>query len=354
MKLAVITGSRIHYIQSLHERYGPYVRISPEEIAVNDPKGFKQIHGINSGFEKSGWYKALTVMPRPCLFDMSDAKDHAARRRLFARGFSKSNIRQNWEPAIKEKIALVVTQMLNEAARTHGSVDVMKRWTLMASGVSAHLMFGESFQVIERGETNEFIKTLTSALKGGGIGVEVPIVRTIGKMLPFQATKELFCTNETLDSYAVTAVRNMRASGVSKNIFANILAESEKGEALDDRTVESEAMGLFVAGTDTTAVSLTYLTWAILARPELRKKIEEEVSSLPLNFQEQDVERLPLLNAAIEETLRLYGAAPGALPRTVPPGGADMGGYYLPQGAIVSTHAYSMHRDPSLFPNPER
>ncbi|EME45021.1 hypothetical protein DOTSEDRAFT_33623 [Dothistroma septosporum NZE10] len=353
LKLAVITGKRVYYIQTQHERYGPYVRISPNEIAVNDPKGFKQIHGINSGFEKSDWYKKLTVMPRPCLFDMTDAKDHAARRRLFARGFSKSNVHQNWGPVIQEKIQLVVSQMIAEAARTRGPVDVMKWWTLMASDVSAHLMFGESFHVIERGEANEYIKTLTSALKGSGIGVELPFVRAIGKLLPFQATKELFCTTEVLDDYAKTAVRNMRASDVAHNIFASIQAESEKGETLDDRTVESEAMGLFVAGTDTTAVSLTYLTWVVLARPQLRMDIEREVGGLPVDFEDQDVEKLPLLNAVIQETLRLYGAVPGGLPRTVPHGGIDMDGYYLPQGSIVSTHAYSMHRDPALFPDPE-
>lgn len=319
---------------------------------MNDPTGYKQIHGFSSGFEKSSWYNELTVTPEPTLFDMSNPKDHAARRRLFARGFSKSNIRLNWELVIQEKIKLVVSKMVNDAAQ-HGSVDVMKWWTLMASDISAHIMFGESFHVIEKGEMNEFIKTMTSALKGSGIGVELPFVRSVGKILPFQVTKELFCTLEILGDYAKAAVRNMRASGGSKNMFANIVAESEKGEKLDDRTVECEALAMFVAGTDTTAISLTYLIWAVLARPELRRKIEEEVGGLRPDFQDQDVEKLSLLNATIEETLRLYGAAPGMLPRTVPNGGVDVGGYYLPQGATVSTHAYSMHRNPVLFPNPE-
>ncbi|KAK4503268.1 hypothetical protein PRZ48_006696 [Zasmidium cellare] len=354
LKLAVLTGRRIHYIHTLHQLYGPYVRISPTEIAVNDPQGSKLIHGVGSSFEKSAWYDDLTVMERPTLFTMKDKKSHAARRKLFARGFSKSNLKGHWEGVVKGKVELAVTKILEDARRRGGVVDVLKWFTLMASDVSSHLMFGESFRTLEKGEVNEFIRVITLALKGNGIGAELPLVRAIGKRLPLKITRELWQTNEIMDEYARIAVRNMKATGGGKNIFANMMAESEKGEegALDDRDVEVEATALFVAGTDTTAVSLTYLIWAVLGRPDLRVQLENEVSTLPQGFTDADAEKLPLLNAVIEETMRLYGAAPGMLPRIVPPGGVDLGGYYISQGMTVTTHAYSAHRDPAVFPDP--
>ncbi|USW51895.1 Putative cytochrome P450 superfamily [Septoria linicola] len=76
-------------------KYGPYVRISPQEVAVSDPQGFKKIHAIVSGFEKTQWYDDVTMFPRPTLFAMIDGRQHAQRRKLFARGFSKTNIKQN-------------------------------------------------------------------------------------------------------------------------------------------------------------------------------------------------------------------------------------------------------------------
>lgn len=352
LKLAVISGRRIQYVDDLHRKYGPYVRISPEEIAVNDPQGFKKIHAIGSGFEKTQWYDNVTMFPRPTLFAMIDGKQHAQRRRLFARGFSKTNIKQNWEDVMREKIELAVTKIIR-GSQGGTSVDILKWWTLMASDISSHLLFGESFCTLENGEINEYIRVLTNALKGNGIGAELPLLRAIGKRLPFQATKELFRTNELLANHAKIAVRNIKASQQSKNVFANIASEAEKGEGLTDQDVEVETIALFVAGTDTTAISLTYLIWAVLSRPELQKQIETEAITLKAGYRDADIEaECPLLNAAIEEALRLYGAAPGALPRTVPAGGVNLGEYYLPQGSIVSTHAYSMHRDPSLFPNP--
>lgn len=38
----------------------------------------------------------------------------------------------------------------------------------------------------------------------------------------------------------------------------------------------------------------------------------------------------PLLNAVIMEALRLYGAAPGGLPRDTPESGAMSSGYFIP------------------------
>ncbi len=60
--------------------------------------------------------------------------------------------------------------------------------------------------------------------------------------------------------------------------------------------------------------------------------------------------------------LRLYGAAPSLLERVVPASTSksgpsdeifDLMGYALPPGTIVATQAWSMHRDPSVFPSPE-
>ena len=67
-----------------------------------------------------------------------------------------------------------------------------------------------------------------------------------------------------------------------------------------------------------------------------------------------ELENAPLLNSVIEETLRLYGAAPGALPRIVPSQGMTVAGYHLPAGTEVSTQAYTLHRDPRLFQEPLR
>jgi cytochrome P450 len=113
-----------------------------------------------------------------------------------------------------------------------------------------------------------------------------------------------------------------------------------------------EAHGLIIAGSDTTAITLSYLIWVVSKRPKLMEQLQDEVAKLPPSFSDAAVEQLPIVNAVIEETLRLYGAVPGSLPHMVPPNGATLGNYYCPPGTTVTTHAYTTHRQSAAFANP--
>ncbi|KAF4414774.1 cytochrome P450 monooxygenase [Fusarium acutatum] len=111
-------------------------------------------------------------------------------------------------------------------------------------------------------------------------------------------------------------MKHVRNSGIgATNIFSKLVAENEKdSEALTDYQVAFEAGGFIVAGSRTTAVTLTYLVWAVLSNPDIQARIEAEVAALQPNYTGADLEPLPYPSALIEETLRLYSAAPGAIP----------------------------------------
>jgi hypothetical protein len=149
LKNAVTGGRRIFYIDSLHQKYGPVVRISPTEVAVSDIDGFKQIHAVSSKFTKDIWYEKLTNFPRHSVFTLRDPKKHAQRRKLFARGFSKSYLREHWGNAVSEKCKLAVWKIRQDAKA--GNADLLKWWTFMATDIVGLLGFGESFGMLELG-----------------------------------------------------------------------------------------------------------------------------------------------------------------------------------------------------------
>lgn len=152
LKASVLGGRRLHYIHDLHQKYGPIVRISPDEIAIADAQAFKIIH---NGFPKSDWYIGQTTVPIKAVFNMSDNKEHAARRRLLAKGFTKSNLVRDWESTVLAYVRLSVREMIKEAKQSPtGSVDVMKWWILLAADISAKFLFGESFGMLELGEVS--------------------------------------------------------------------------------------------------------------------------------------------------------------------------------------------------------
>ncbi|KAL7267601.1 hypothetical protein RUND412_009808, partial [Rhizina undulata] len=111
-------------------------------------------------------------------------------------------------------------------------------------------------------------------------------------------------------------------------------------------------MVLLVAGTDTTAVTLTYAIWEIIQHPEIHRKLLDELATLPVDFGDAQLRKLPYLNAKMNETLRCYSATAGGLPRVVPFGGKEFAGYKIPAGATVPAQPYTVHRDTKAFPNP--
>jgi len=197
------------------------------------------------------------------------------------------------------------------------------------------------------------MKALKKLTIGAGMSVEMPFLRLL-RYVPIDAVQQVFNANEYIMRGAGKAVENAKNTRGQTNIFAKVLEDSEKeGDGhLDDMDVKIEAMNIIIAGTDTTGVTMTYLTYEVLRRPELRKSLEEEVAALKEDFNDNDLQNLTLLNAVIEETLRLDGAAPSSLPRIVPEGGAELGGSFIPGGTIVSTQAYTLHRDPDIWRNP--
>ena len=188
---------------------------------------------------------------------------------------------------------------------------------------------------------------------GAGIMVEMPFLRLL-RFIPIASIQEMFNANDFILKGAGRAVDMARSRTGEANIFAKVIEDCEKeGDGhIDDMDVRIEAMNVIIAGTDTTGVTLTYLTWAVLQRPDLQAALEHEVTGLRDDFTENDLIDLTLLNAVIEETLRLYGAAPSSLPRVVPCGGTNLGGHYIPQGVTVDTQAFTLHRDPSIFSDP--
>ncbi|KAJ5554375.1 hypothetical protein N7513_004334 [Penicillium frequentans] len=304
LKLATISGNQLYHIHDLHQKYGPIVRISPTEVAIASLPDVKEIHRVGSGFLKTEWYEQFT-QGREGVFNMRDVKKHSQRRKLFARPFSKT-----------------------KELTTIGVCDILKWTTFLASDVSANLMFGESFEMLQRGESSKDQASYPS--------------------FRFLDTSSHTYLSNPFGKFGATA----SLPGI---FFSGLVHASEKdGASFNDMDVAIEAGNLIVAGSDTTAVTLTYLIWAILSRPKLHTQLGNELATLRENWDEGNLESLSLLNATITETLRLYGAAPGALPRSVPEGGVTFSGYYIPGGVTVSTQSWTIHRDPVLYPNPEK
>lgn len=135
-------------------------------------------------------------------------------------------------------------------------------------------------------------------------------------------------------------------------------------EMLD--VIASELLDQLSAGHETSAITLTYLFWELIQHHHMQKKLRAELepyiselctASNPLP-PAKALDALPFLHAVVMETLRLHPAIPGPEPRITPSTkdgrGVTLGAYSgIPPKVRVSSQPYSLHRNASVFPDPE-
>ncbi|KAJ0134002.1 Fusaric acid cluster transcription factor FUB12 [Fusarium oxysporum f. sp. albedinis] len=327
LKKHVLGGSRIYYIHNLHLKYGQIVRVSPDDVHFSDPSAFKEIHRIGGRYEKNKWYRSFRKGgDHDDLFSMLDSKMHAQRRKLFAPLFSNTALMSN-----------------RHRRQSHGSGSEDQ------GGGNAGWRGG-------RLQKTEPLQILEVAAKFGLITSELPLLSSMLRCIPVSAIQRASNSDAQIQKLAEMTLQRARSNGIgSANVFSKIVAENEKdSEQLSDYEVALEAGAFIVIGTGTTAVTLSYLVYAVLSDPRIQARLETEVGMLEPGYTDAQVAALPYLSAVIEETLRKYSAAPGALPRTVPKGGATLAGHFIPEGTTVSTQAYTFHQNGDFYPNPER
>jgi cytochrome P450 len=140
------------------------------------------------------------------------------------------------------------------------------------------------------------------------------------------------------------------------DLFSMLLAarDAETGEGMSERQLRDEILTIFLAGHETTANALSW-TWYLLAQhPQAQARLHQELDRVlggrTPSF--ADLAALSWTRMVIEEAMRLYPPAHTIARRAI---AEDViGGVRVPPGASVTISMYVTHRNPSLWPDPER
>ncbi|KAG5941735.1 hypothetical protein E4U60_007743 [Claviceps pazoutovae] len=359
LKINTLRGQRTRYIHSLHQQYGPFVRVAPREVSISDLDSVRQIHRIGTPFRKSAWYKEVTRQPlddQCTVFAIQDPRKASARRKLFQRSATHAAVQQ-WEPVVAQLANLTVQKIKKDVSAT-GTADVAKWWSMMAADVLTSLAFGKSYRIVETGQRPALITDLEAIPFLSTLQLEIPWIWPLMMSrlpLPGLGTPAvIFGRNKEYGSIAVRNAKESSQRGI-KTLFSEMLPQEDKQEQpLSDKVIALESINLLFAGVDTTATALTYLVYAVLREDAIKQELVHELASCSYDASWDELEQLPFLHGVIQETLRLYPPVPATLKREVPPEGALLGGYMMPAGITVGAQAYTLHRDPAIWDNPER
>jgi cytochrome P450 len=151
-------------------------------------------------------------------------------------------------------------------------------------------------------------------------------------------------------------IARRRSSGEDKGDLLSTLigARDGDGSQMDERQLRDEALTLFLAGHETTAVALSW-TWWLLAQhagveAELHAELDSVLAGRPPSL--ADLARLPVAERIVTEAMRLYPPAWGMARIAVED--VEVAGYRIPRGAGVSFAQWVVHRDSRWYDAPEQ
>jgi cytochrome P450 len=111
---------------------------------------------------------------------------------------------------------------------------------------------------------------------------------------------------------------------------------------------------LFIAGIDTTSITVEWAMAELLNNPEKMAKIRDEVEQVLGKDelgQELDISKFPFLQAVVKETFRLHPPAPFLVPHKAETD-VELCGFTVPKNAQILVNVWAMGRDSSIWTNP--
>ena len=345
-------------IRALHAKHGPIVRLGPNELSVNSAASLKTIYG--GGFDKSDfyekWFRNFNV---PNLVSTREGAPHSQVKRMISHVYSNSHILNS--PDMRKIACTVMLERLLPVLRKEipeestSQIDVFRLFKAVGMDfTSAHLFgLGNSTDFIRNlGEWDKWLHDYESTR------YDSPEKRAFGKTewwclaMCDAAPKESKEKSSSLETEPVVydrLSRSMQQQHPERSYYNRIC-------------VASEMMDHLIAGYETTAITLSYAMYELSRNASIQENLRTELLTLspPITRSSttlpsfSSLDALPMLDAVVRETMRVYPVAAAPLPRVTP---ADkptvLEGYNILGGVTVGSSALTLHRNKEVFPDPD-
>ncbi|KAH7408064.1 cytochrome P450 [Cadophora sp. MPI-SDFR-AT-0126] len=344
-----ITGNCMNTLPGLLDKYGDVVRVGPKDILIRDKAAVQKIL-VEDDLVKSPIYEAI----RPdhhitSLITETDKVAYKKKRRLLSPGFSISYLNA-LEPIVKECVKVFEEWLDNECSKGKGYtvVDMSNMMGNLSFDIMSATSFGGSFNLVASNDKK--LKNLFhDRLKRAAVDAQFPFI----KYLPFVPPSQSEEFNNMIDG--IISKRRAEKGPVKRDLVQIFLESHEEDPVAFTHQHIREEMALFmIAGSDTSAVTLTHTYLLLLNNPEKLKKLIAEIdTAFPSKHDSitfANTQELPYLNACINESMRVLPILVVGLARYTQET-TILANYEIPPETIVSPAVGALMRDPRIWPD---
>ena len=318
-------------------------------ILLNLPEYVEQVTIVqHAKFHKSTLTKDVTERLLGQGLLISEGDFWRRQRRLAQPAFHRSRIAEYGATMVE------CADMHSKTWRDGEIRDLAQEMMAMTLDIAVRTLFGTRL-VSEAGNVGHSLGFLMRySLRKARSPLKIP------ENWPTPANRRAKRETEFLDSlvYRIIAERQKEIDSGAPNPHNDLLAMlmsamDEDGTQMTPKQLRDETMTLFLAGHETTALTLSW-TWYLLSEnPLAEARLHEELQNVLGGRPPQvaDLERLPYLKAVTSEVLRLYPAAYTIARTSIVP--CTVGGYDFPVDTTFVMSQWVMHRDARYFEDPE-
>ncbi|KAI0205620.1 cytochrome P450 [Astrocystis sublimbata] len=363
----VHTGKYYEKIRELHLKYGPVVRVTPEEIHVMEPSAYHDIFVVGAVRKTNSYLRFSNGTGFEDMTAISTSHDAHRRLRIpIDKLFVRNSILR-----IESRVSDRVEKLCNRLSCYQGSGEVVNLTNALSSlttDIISSVIFEEPSDYLGDPDfNNDWYDTLKWGTRSVFLFKHLPwVISLLGKPIlrsivtrvtrwtiwDEKARREILLIRKRPSD----ALKTRDNTTVLDYLAHSNLVESELGNGGFPRVAQL----IQQAGAHNVSHTLGTIVTYLLMQPEklapLRKELEDvwkehsDGSSAPSWL---ELEKLPYLTAVVNEGLRMAIGGMNRTPRVFPNDDVEICGWTIPRGTPVSMTTWWMHNNPAVFPDPE-
>ncbi|KAI0838618.1 cytochrome P450 [Hypoxylon sp. FL0890] len=360
-------GQYVWVVEDMHRKYGPIVRIRPDVVHINDPAFIEKLYSQSPKQRRERYWTVLQTLQGPgSILATQDHDLHRKRRAVLNPFFSQQNVRR-LEPVINDTLANLFYRM-NGWADTGAPVRMNVAFRAATKDIIQAYAFGEGDKCLDKEDCNTAFFDIMAPSPLAHMGTHFYWLATFLSKVPPKIMMALVPKIGAFLSFVeelgarVEEVRRAKDLPERRTIFHEIIRSDIPEAEKQTKRLTDEAMIIVIAGSETTASTLAAILYHILTDRQLFARLRTELETvMPDRYQlpvASKLDGLPLLNAIIQEAIRLYPGGTHRQDRTCPdedliyeaPNGQT---YVIPAGSAMGMAAPILNRNPDYYDQPD-
>ena len=181
--------------------------------------------------------------------------------------------------------------------------------------------------------------------------------RFFSRDVPTPYEREYRRSKATLDAIMDALIAARRADLDQEGddlLYRLLIARDDDGRGMSDEQLRDEVLTIFLAGHETTALTLSYALHELAYQPALQELIAREVRALDdqaLSSPQAWPQHLPWTRAVVQESLRMH--PPAWIMSRQATQATTLGDWTLPKDSHVIISPWLLHHDDRFFDRPE-